>query len=74
MTRDELWNLPAGDPPVMLPDGKVGLLTVFPSKYSDDELCGVQVPGEQEHRWYHRDNISALSGAALIAKGDAVRR
>ena len=73
MTREELWNLPGGEPPVMLPDGSVGLLTVVPSQYSKDELCGIQVPGEESHRWYHRDSISKGPGYALVATGDPVK-
>lgn len=35
--------------PVMLRDGKTGLLLITPTK--GQPLCGVQVPGEEYHRW-----------------------
>ena len=60
MTREELWNWPLSAPPVLLPDGNIGQLTVVPSMHGKDDLCGVQVPGEPDHRWYHRDNLSVL--------------
>ncbi len=71
--KEELWNHPLGEPPVLLPDGRVGLLTTCPTSRAESTLCGIQVPGEPEHRWYHHDKIKLLSGGALIAEGKPAR-
>jgi len=74
MRKEELWNNPLGEPPVLLPDGSVGLLTVCPSDREESVLCGIQVPGEPEHRWYHHDKIIMVGGGALVAMGEPVRK
>ena len=69
MNKEDLWNHPLGEPPIALLDGSFGLLTVYPTKDEKSVLCGVQVPGEDEHRWYHHDNIIDVGGGALVAVG-----
>lgn len=60
----DIFNLPGKDYPVLLADGKIGMLVVFPS-VGGDGLLGIQVPGEEEHRWVHHDAITANNAGPL---------
>lgn len=66
MTRDELLSLPGGEPPCLCADGKLGMLTCFPGS---DDRCGVQVHGENEHRWMTTADLSDEGGGALVQAG-----
>jgi len=65
MTKDETFDLPSGAP-VFLIDGCIGMFLVYPIGKGDREgICGIQVPGEDYHRWIHHDNLSR-NGNTLI--------
>jgi len=52
MTKEQLCVLP-DNPPVILKDGLIGLLLVWPTERSAGERAeqaGIQVPGEKFHR------------------------
>ncbi len=74
MKKEEFWNHPLGEPPVYLPDGSIGLLTISPRDTPESVLCGIQVPGELEHRWYHHNKIKLVASGALIAEGEGVKK
>ena len=67
MTRDDLYDLPGTTPPVLLDDGKLGMLVLYP--LPPKFLCGVQVPGEEEHRWIDPADLTATTGGALRQEG-----
>lgn len=50
MTREELWNV-EHQALVELADGAIGILCIVPTRDQADDQCGIQVPGEGEHRW-----------------------
>jgi len=57
MTKDETFELPK-DAPVLLKDGCIGLFLIYPIGMDEQEgLCGIQVFGEEEHRWIHHDQL-----------------
>lgn len=66
MQNEEVMNLPGKDNPVLCADGKLGMLLIYPGK---DGLCGVQVHGEEEHRWIAADDLTASDGGALRQSG-----
>jgi hypothetical protein len=70
MTRDDLYDLPGTTPPVLLDDGKLGMLVLYP--LPPKFLCGVQVPGEEEHRWIDPADLTATTGGALRQEGAPV--
>lgn len=67
MNKDQVLNLPGKDNPVLCADGKLGMLVIYPGDYS--ELCGVQVHGEEEHRWVAPGDLTASAGGALRQSG-----
>lgn len=62
MKSEEIVDLPGSDNPVLLADGKMGMLVIYPA---NGELCGVQVHGEENHRWIAAADLSAGSGGAV---------
>ena len=63
MTKYETFDLPK-DAPVMLKDGSVGLFLIYPIGKGDLEgMCGIQVPGEEAHRWIHHDRLQRVGDA-----------
>ncbi len=70
MNREEVFKLPTGqgsEPPVLCADGLMAMLICWPSE--DDNLCGVQVQGEEDIRWIHCDDLTASRGGALKQRG-----
>lgn len=66
MKTDEVMNLIGRDNPVLCADGKLGMLVVYPR---DDGRCGVQVHGEDEHRWIAVEDLTASKNGALRQVG-----
>ena len=66
MQNEEVMNLPGKDNPVLCADGKLGMLLIYPRT---DGLCGVQVRGEEEHRWIAAADLTAGEGGALRQAG-----
>ncbi|MFH2081444.1 MAG: hypothetical protein ABIK08_08150, partial [Pseudomonadota bacterium] len=66
MKKEEVMNLPGSDNPVLCADGKLGMLLIYPG---EDGLCGVQVHGEEEHRWISVEDLTATDGGALRQAG-----
>lgn len=62
MTLGELRRL-EGSPPAVLPDGRMALLIRWPR--SAEDLCGFQVPGDDDIRWYPLDRVSDAGNGAL---------
>lgn len=67
MNREDVMNLPGSDNPVLCADGKLGMLVLYPSNPGD--CCGVQVQGEEEHRWIEAADLTASDGGALRQAG-----
>lgn len=66
MTRDDVYAQPSNSI-VKLLDGFLGLLLLYPDKEGEMEgKCGIQVPGEDYHRWIHHDNLQAKAEGALV--------
>lgn len=65
MKREELLNLPGNNNPVLCADGKLGMLLIF----GTDDMCGVQVHGEELHRWIPAAELTASDGGALRQAG-----
>lgn len=68
MNREHVINLPGRDNPVLCADGKLGMLVLYPSQPGETR-CGVQVPGEDEHRWIQAADLTASEGGALRQAG-----
>lgn len=68
MNREQVLNLPGNDNPVLCVDGKLGMLVVYPGKPGETR-CGVQVHGENEHRWIEAADLTASEGGALRQAG-----
>lgn len=51
------------DMPVLLIDGRIGLLVAYPSRSSS--LCGIQVYGEETHRWLECSELEKSAFGAL---------
>lgn len=66
MKTEDVIELPGGNNPVLCADGKLGMLLIYPGA---DGLCGVQVHGEEEHRWISAESLSASEGGALREAG-----
>ena len=66
MQIDEVMDLPGDKNPVLCDDGTLGMLLIYPGK---DGLCGVQVSGEEDHRWIAADDLTAGEGGALRQTG-----
>lgn len=66
MKREDLLNLPGKDNPVLCADGKLGMLLIFGT---EDDTCGVQVHGEELHRWIPAADLTASEGGALRQTG-----
>lgn len=62
MKNEDVAKLPGNNNPVLCADGKLGMLLLYPGA---DGLCGVQVHGEEEHRWILAERLSASDGGAL---------
>lgn len=65
MKIDEVMGL-TGNNPVLCTDGMFGMLLVFPNESGS---CGVQVPGEESHRWIDAADLTASAGGALRQRG-----
>ena len=68
MNVSELLSLPGKDNPVLCKDGQVGMLLIYPVNHSTTR-CGVQVPGEPEHRWIEAAELVAAPQGALRQAG-----
>lgn len=68
MEREQVMNLPGNDNPVLCADGKLGMLVLYPSQPGETR-CGVQVHGEDEHRWIEAADLTASEGGALRQAG-----
>ncbi len=66
MRNEEVINLPGRNNPVLCKDGKLGMLLIYPGK---DGLCGVQVGGEEDHRWIAAADLISGEGGALRQEG-----
>lgn len=66
MTNEDVMNLPGDNNPVLCADGKLGMLLIYPGA---DGMCGVQVHGEEEHRWIAAADLTASAGGALRQAG-----
>lgn len=66
MQNEEVMNLSGNNNPVLCADGKFGMLLIYPRT---DGLCGVQVHGEEEHRWIAAADLTATDGGALRQAG-----
>lgn len=65
MTKEECFEL-EGTPLVLLKDKNVGMFLVYPIGTGDREgICGIQVHGEEEHRWIHCSNIIKVGGGLI---------
>jgi hypothetical protein len=62
-----LWSQ---DSPVLCQDGKFGMLVIFPHDNESD--CGVQVPGEENHRWISTSNLKSSEGGAIRQNGSKI--
>lgn len=62
MEKSDIYKLD-GNNPVRLKDEKIGLLIRYPA---EDNLCGIQVPGEEDIRWINLKNIIEVAGGALM--------
>jgi len=63
MTRDEVNKVEYSNAPCLLKDGRMGSLIRSPR--DDDDLCGVQVSGEEDIRWISFKNLIDRGGGAL---------
>lgn len=54
--------------PVRLADGRFGLFLI--SANAEGE-CGIQVPGEEEHRWIPPDRLRVEGGGIIEIASDA---
>lgn len=66
MQNEDVMNLPGDNNPVLCADGKLGMLLIYPGA---DGKCGVQVHGEEEHRWIDAADLTAGAGGALRQAG-----
>lgn len=66
MNYEDLANLQGTDNPVLCWDGKFGMLVV---RDPDSEKCGVQVHGEEMHRWIQLGDLEASPRGALRQSG-----
>lgn len=66
MTNEEVAALPGANNPVLCTDGKLGMLLIRPDA---EGACGVQVRGEDEHRWIAAADLTAGKGGALRQAG-----
>lgn len=62
----DLLNIAGNDNPVLCADGKLGMLLIFST---EDDSCGVQVPGEELHRFIPVADLAASEGGALMQAG-----
>ena len=65
MQKERFYELQK-DPPVILKDGKLGLLLILPG---DDNKVGIQVHGEDYHRWVDISEIEERGKGALAEIG-----
>lgn len=63
MTREEANKVEFFNAPCLLKDGRMGSFIRFPR--DDDDLCGIQVPGEEDIRWISFKNLIDRGGGAL---------
>lgn len=68
MDAKDVTELPGNDSPVLCADGKMGMLILYPIH---NDLCGVQVHGEEGIRWISCADLTASSEGALKQKGGA---
>lgn len=66
MKTEDIFKLPGDNNPVLCTDGMLGMLLIYPK---EDGLCGVQVQGEEEHRWIPAADLSASKDGALRQSG-----
>lgn len=62
MEKGDIFNL-EGNNPVKLKDRKIGLLIRYPAA---DDLCGIQVYGEENIRYINCANLIHIGGGALM--------
>jgi hypothetical protein len=62
MKTEDVMKLPGDNNPVLCTDGKFGMLLIYPG---ENGLCGVQVHGEELHRWIASADLTASEGGAL---------
>ena len=67
MTLDDMLTLPGSSNPVLCKDGRVGILTLYPTP--TDVTCGVQVDGEPEARMISCSDLFASPLGALRERG-----
>ena len=65
MNKEEILDLPGTNNPVLCSDGMMGMLVVYPAH---GDMCGIQVPGEPEHRWIHHLDLVLVGEEALRQK------
>lgn len=54
------------DLPVLCKDSMLGMLLLY---REDDGMCGIQVHGEDEHRWIHISELAVNAGGAIRQTG-----
>ncbi len=65
MTKQELYRL-TGTLPVFMKDGSYGMLIRWPSEEDEsDDLCGIQVAGEDEIRWVSVSKLKDSGNGAI---------
>lgn len=65
MQIDETYNLESNTP-VLLLDRRMGLFLVWPPKDGPTKgQCGIQVPGEEYHRWIMVENLVMVNGVLI---------
>ena len=67
LDRQQVMDLPGKQNPVLCADGMLGMLLLYPNKPGD--ACGIQVHGEEQHRWIQPFELTASAGGALRQDG-----
>lgn len=67
MTKDELLAMEEGPLVVLCKDGLLGLLLLYPTERSP--LCGIQVSGEDLHRYVPLEELTGTREGALRQQG-----
>lgn len=68
MNREQMLDMLGNDNPVLCGDGKLGMLVAYIAQ-PGNTLCGVQVPGEDAHRWIDVSDLTASEHGALRQAG-----
>lgn len=69
MTTDEMLNIPGSNNPVLLKDGRFGMLVIYPT---EETKAGIQVHGEDDLRWIAPEDLTCHGNGALKEKGEDV--